>query len=206
MSSPSSSVSRLSCIIRGTRTPFFLLPSMSTRAFACLITRCVAFCFLTVPSFASWFALKRALARFSASCTAGATTVLAIWPWVGPPSRYRSTWSPNAATASLTVWALSSPDRFALEAATGPVTRRIRKDSAEFGTRIACVACPSDSWRIVFNRQSCSATAIGENAPGRKAAARRFNGAGRYRPKSSTLSASAMITCNALYLGRRLSS
>ena len=43
--------------------------------------------------------------------------MLATWPCVGPPSRYSCTSSPNACTASSTVCALSSPERFALDAA-----------------------------------------------------------------------------------------
>ena len=135
------------------------------------------------------------------------TTVLDIWPCVGPPSRYKSIWFPNASTASSTVCALSSPERLALEAARGPVARRISRQSAELGMRMPCVpGLPSAVSANASNVQSGRATAIGENAPGRKAAERRFSGEGSLSPSSSSWSVESSRTCNALYRGRRLSS
>ena len=74
-----------------------------------------------------------------------------------------------------------------------------REAQRRIGDADACVpGRPSAVSAKVSNVQSGRATAIGENAPGRNAADKRFSGDGRSRPSSSSWSVDASSTCNAL--------
>ena len=93
---------------------------------------------------------------------------------------------PRSATASATLCGLRPPERFALDAARGPVARRTSNETSESGMRMAWEKDPSGSLRSVTSELSPVATAMGDSGPGRRRRARTSTGWGSVSPRDAS--------------------